>query len=465
MSSENHNNTDWTEQIGLLHRAVRQADVFKFIILRYNHFSAVTQVEHDLQEFAPTRPLLRLRAEQEDYYSLIQKIEQHSGFILIEDFQYLAATPSFFIGFNQRRDYLSKLPIQLLCFLPEGPEYIRTCMDNLRDWWSIRNFVLELRVEIHLNEMESIASMNSISKLGGITEAGKRKELSRILGRIESLDLEAENSQLLLSLYPQAHQLYLDLGEYNEALLLAHTWLKVLESSEKPEAKQTDAWMALSENYWLLGNYTEALRFGLKVVSIAEKDVPQKELLLADAYNNIALSYGKIGDLERQLEYSLKSLTIREKKLSPNNTSLAQSYNNLAEVYRDLRDYSKALEYHQRALAIWKKVLPALHPDLAIAYNNLAADYSRIGDYYKALEYSANALGIREQVFGTEHPTMAESYNNLASVYHNLNDAEKALTYMRKAAAIFEKVLPREHPNLQLVQKNLKILEEEQQSK
>lgn len=465
MSSEQQKKVDKLEQIRLLHRAVSQPDVFKFIVLRYNHFSAVNEVERDLREFAPDRSLLRLRTEREDYYSLIQKIERHTGFVLIEDFQYLASTATFFIGFNQRRDYLSKLPIQLICFLPQGSEYLRICMDNLRDWWSIRNLVLELSVEVNFNVIESIPSIDSISTLGGITEADKRKELARILARIESLEPTAENSQLLLSLYPQAHQLYIDLGEYNEALPLAHTWLKVLERSEKPEAKQTEVWMALSENHWLLGNYEKSLRLGLKVAAAIEPDVSTKALLLADAYNNIAVAYGRMGDHGKHLEYNLKALHLREKELLPDNPALAQSYNNLAETYMDLGDYIQALEYHQKALAVWEKAFSLEHSDIASSYNNLAATYFGLGDYEKALTYNQKALSIREKVLGAHHPALAESYNNLALVYNDLGHDKKAIEYMKKAVDIFEQAFPEGHPNLQLARKGLKILEAAQHNK
>jgi len=455
VSSENHNNTDWVEQIGLLHRAVRQADVFKFIVLRYNHFSAVTKVERDLKELDPNRPLLRLRAEREDYYSLIQKIEQHTGFVLIEDFQYLASTAAFFIGFNQRRDYLSKLPIQLLCFLPQGAEYIRTCMDNLRDWWSIRNFVLELRVEVDVNVIESMPSIDSISTLGGITEADKRKELVRILARIESLKPTAENSLLLLSLYPQAHQLYLDLGEYSDALKLAETWLHILELHTYSKEERAFVYGAIGENYRLLGDFNLALEYDQHALAIREKVLPMEHPVLASSYNNLAVIYGELGEYKKALDYHQKALATWEKLLPPEHPDLAGSYNNLAGIYGALGEHEIALEYHQKALVTWGKVLPQNHPYFAGAYNNLALTYYELGEYQKSLEYNQKALSVYQKVLSPDHPNLAQSYNNLAVTYGALGKHQKALEYYLKSLDIREKVLSTEHPVLAETYNNL----------
>ena len=312
-----------------------------------------------------------------------------------------------------------------------------------------------MRVEAALQTIHYISSTSRFSLLGGLIEVTKRTELDRILHRIKSLEKDQrsrhdEHDQLLLSLYAQAHQLHLDIGEYDKALLLAGIWLEALDYLTSPEEAKTGVWMALSENHWLLGNYTEALHMAFNVVSAIEQDSPQKETLLADAYNNIAVYYNSLGEFEKSLGYNLKALSLREQKLPLYSQAIAQSYNNLAETYRDLSNYSEALKHHQKALKIWEKTLTEDHPDMAASFNNIAAAYAGLGDYQKSLEYNLKALAIREKRFITGHPALAESYNNLASNLNELGDTEKALQYMRKAIAIFEKVLPDDHPNLQL---------------
>ncbi len=134
---------DWAEQVSLLQRAVRNPDVFRFIVVQYNYFTVVQKISALLRQLDPERPLLQLRCEKEDYYSLIEKLNQHSGFIILENFQYLAKSPDLYTGFNQRRDQISARPIQLICCMPADEQNVRRCKENLRDFWSIRDLLLK----------------------------------------------------------------------------------------------------------------------------------------------------------------------------------------------------------------------------------------------------------------------------------------------------------------------------------
>jgi hypothetical protein len=147
VSSNTSRPVEHAEQLRLLQRAVRQAEEFRFIVVQHNDRpAALAAVERELRQRWPERALLRLQTQQEDYYSLVRRIEQHRGFVLLDDFEHLAENPELYTGFNQRRDYLSTLPVQLLAFVFDDEDHfnIAACKEHLRDLWSIRNLVVEL---------------------------------------------------------------------------------------------------------------------------------------------------------------------------------------------------------------------------------------------------------------------------------------------------------------------------------
>lgn len=147
MSSNTSRPAEQAEQLRLLQRAVKHPEEFRFIVVQHNdRAAALAAVERELRQRWPERPLLHLQTKQEDYYSLIRRIEQHQGFLLLDDFEHLAQDPELYTGFNQRRDYLSTLPVQLLAFVFDDEDHlnIADCKEHLRDLWSIRNLVVEL---------------------------------------------------------------------------------------------------------------------------------------------------------------------------------------------------------------------------------------------------------------------------------------------------------------------------------
>ncbi len=488
---------------------MRHADVFRFVIIEYNYYSVVKKITAFLHHLDPDRPLMSIRAEKEDYFSLVEKLTNNIGFILIEDFQHIATLPELFAGFNQRRDQISQRPIQFICFLPAGEQNIRACKDNLRDFWSIRDLMLKFEdYAPEQTEQTSTLLQTSISNLGGLDAKSKKNELKRLRARIKVLEKDASaNIELLSDLFSQITQISEELGEYQNALKWAELWVTLLRKYNRPELELVKAIGAKADNYFLLGDYDKALEIHNRSLEILERTLPahhpdlarlynkiaevydalgqygksleynqnalaiQKKVLpaehpdLASSYNYIAVTFSHLGQLQKALEYFQKSLAIREKVLPAKHPDLANLYNNIAAVYNNLEEYQKALEFHLIALEIGGKLLPADHPNLATSYNNIATTYADLGALQKALEYNQKALAIREKVLSAYHPDLATSYNNIAWVYNNLGNLEKALDYMRQGLLILEKALPAAHPNIASAKKSLALFEKKLQEK
>ena len=207
--------------------------------------------------------------------------------------------------------------------------------------------------------------------------------------------------------------------------------------------------------YYKDGDYSKALEFFKKALTIQEKILGEYHLDTANSYNNIGLVYSNMRKYSKALEFYTKALDIYEKVLGKNHPSTAVGYNNIGYLYSDMRDYPKALEFLTKALHIKEKVLGKDHPDTANSYNNIGNVYGYIGDYPKALEFLTKALNIREKVLGKDHPDTALSYNNIGYLYSDTGDYPKALEFYTKALSIFEKVLGKDHPDTALSYNNI----------
>ncbi len=245
----------FNEQLNLLFRATRKEELFRFILLSYNHYDVINRVQNALRAKYQDRPQLRIRVADETYASLIERISGHRGFILIEDFDRLLGDHRIYLGFNQRRDLLTRLPVQLLCFIPEGNEYMRACMENIRDWWSIRNLVLHLEVEVKPADKTAPAvEQKQVSSFGGFDAAGKKEELDRLQARIAELESKQEGSDLLGSLYPQVLEILKDLGQYQKGLEIAERWQAFAKKHKWKKEAMAEIFNSLGTFHRHLGN-------------------------------------------------------------------------------------------------------------------------------------------------------------------------------------------------------------------
>lgn len=194
--------TIFQENIQLLLKATRSEQLFRFIIIQQNHIAVYYEVKEILAKKYPQRLILYINILLENYQTLTEKIFTHQGFVIIENFEALVNNPAFANGFNQRRDRLTQLPIQLICFLPEGKEYLRDCAEKIKDLWSVRDLILELNLlgEVSLSQIETM-------KLETFSFEETFLELNRLTERINELELNNFDPHLLTILEKQLNSL------------------------------------------------------------------------------------------------------------------------------------------------------------------------------------------------------------------------------------------------------------------
>lgn len=141
--------SNYVEETKPLFRLLR-TEAFRFIIVRYNHYSLVAKLKNDLLDHFPERPQNTVDGRNTDYRSLVDSYyHAEKGFFFVENFNDVLNNPEIYRGLNQRRDKLAMYPIALVVLLPASFDelYARQIMEKMPDLWSFRSLLLDLKTE------------------------------------------------------------------------------------------------------------------------------------------------------------------------------------------------------------------------------------------------------------------------------------------------------------------------------
>lgn len=185
-----------------------------------------------------------------------------------------------------------------------------------------------------------------------------------------------------------------------------------------------------------LGNYNDAIKYGLMAVEAKEPDIYTK---YAFGYflslNNLATYYGAIGQNDKELEI-LQYLVKRAEEIEPSVLEFEECtfLYNLAYSYLNNGDYTLAIE---TGLKI-KKIRENLGDKMWITniYILLARAYRFNGNIEEALYYANQAKCFQEEIGGDDNLTLAEIYDLLAMTSLDMDNYEEAERMKRNSISL-----------------------------
>jgi tetratricopeptide (TPR) repeat protein len=432
------------EELKLLVRILRE-ELFRFVLVEYNHASAIGQAEDFVRKIYPRRSVLRLSVKGNHFRSFSKQISNFKrGIVLIPDFEELfrPENDDFRIAFNQRRDWLAEQPIALLCFLPAGG--LQEVMKGMPDFWSRRD--AELNLQVSLPERSGLIMQESyISTIGGSDVAGKTAELQRLRTEIAATD--PNNFSQLDNLYRQLLPLLEDLGEYKAGLEAAREYqhlASVQHEASKDLLLLRYAFDRMATFHRYLGQYTDAEYHARKALELAEES--RDESSISSSQNNLALVLHALGDYEGAKSLLEKAVKSDEQHFGANHPTTAVRFSNLAGVLEALSDFNGAKKLLERVVESAEQHFGVRHPTTAVSYSNLASVLQELGDFTEAKSLLEKSIYSAEQNFGVHHPTTAMRYLNLATVLFSLQDYDKARPLLEKAQQVFLSKLGDKHP-------------------
>jgi signal transduction histidine kinase len=151
--------------------------------------------------------------------------------------------------------------------------------------------------------------------------------------------------------------------ENNQHDMALQMFIKVLEHSQSANDEESYAQGLglIGSHYLQIGEYNKALLYSLQELKIRENHSWQ-DVYLISTYNRLGQTHNKLVQFDSAIFYHIKALHIAQKS---NTTMLYNTYEYIAKAYQSAGKYALALEYYQK-YTVMKDSLIALENDQQI---------------------------------------------------------------------------------------------------
>ena len=196
-----------------------------------------------------------------------------------------------------------------------------------------------------------------------------------------------------------------------------------------------NAELTLSYSFTTLGNYSLAIDFGFKALSLAKKAGRPLEIIWSNA--RLAQCYFYQGDFSNSLQYDREIFKVVEKHFPD---SVAFIYTDLSKVFANMGQPDSAYYYAVRSYEQIKK----WHYDnwYTVIYPVLGNAYIAVKKYDSALLYFNS--GIAVCVKNNSKTDLVDIYNGIASVFNAMGKRDSATWYAKK---VFTQNIAAAYPN------------------
>ncbi|WP_338791134.1 tetratricopeptide repeat protein [Bernardetia sp. MNP-M8] len=445
-------NEKYTEEINLLFKALR-TDGFRFVIVKYNHYSLVQKLKADVENKFPTRSSFTIDAEKTDYKTFVESYYNlKEGFFFVENFDKILENPELYAGINQRRDKLANYPIALIAFIsPSAPVlYARQIMEKMPDLWSFRSLMIELEKEQVKSEkisLENILEHNiKISSLGGNTREEKITELERLENVLKTIDRQNDTS-LLESVLEQKATLQTDLGRYNEAIETLDLLISIVSDKEIKSKLLVNK----GRIYVEIGHYEKALRTHKKSFGVANNLYSKGNSLF-----HIGNTYLLIGNYSEALKNIKKSNKILEKlnKQERNKDymkALCYSYQITGLIFLSTNKNKKSKDFFERFNDLANDIYKLDNSDVEImvflaSYYQYTSLIELNEKNFEIALYESQRMAVAYEFFLVKVPNNITlqvgyilSYDRMADINSFLGNFSESLILYEKAIEIIKK--------------------------
>lgn len=485
-----------------------KTEAFRFVVVRYNHYNVVRQIQKELQAQFPDRPSTMLKTYEVDYRKIMDEYYALGrGFLFLESFDDILGdepnpnnTPTIVqnnerkrgitAGLNLRRDKLAQYPIALIVFIPATADklYARIIMEKMPDLWSFRSLVLDIEVASETRETATLSlsklTTSPSKKISEETLKAKRKELTILKKQLNNTP--QEETAYRLKLYPQIATLLTETGDYKNALKIIEEWGKIYPYN--------NVWVARADVYKEMGKIEQALEIYDKVVQYCEQELTKngvkldRSATLGDALKGEPVSqevYDKFIDskyvADDLAKVLLKIYNIEKDKdkliaILKRQLQLREDYGEsdsfevytlihylLGEKYYSIENYDEASIHLKESIKIIEKnkLETKRQNTLIDSLSYLGVIYLRQKSYEKIFEIANKISTILAKSYkenSDEKDTkqsMALSYALSGDANYYLGNHDKAFLLLKKAKYLFTE-LSEEYPEEEVYKNNLK---------
>ncbi len=174
-----------------------------------------------------------------------------------------------------------------------------------------------------------------------------------------------------------------------------------------------------------------------KLINVDNKLVEYKEnntIISADILSSIGYQYWVQGNYQEALRYLL--ISKKKHKANKNYKGVASTTLHIGLIYADLKEHNKALREYSKAIQLFSDL--KLTNDIATTFIKIATILIEQSKHIEALEYLNSALEIHTKnnfIYG-----IAEIHNRLNLIYINKNDLDQASYHIHESIRLSKKI-------------------------
>lgn len=453
---------NYSEETRPLFKLLRNP-AFRFVIVRYNHYSLVRRLADDLRSLFPDRQLVEMNAARADYQEITTVFfGMRSGFLLLDQFEDVLSLShdsqekeskeiqvsnerrrGITAGLNLRRDKLAQVPNALILLLRAADNTLfgKAIMEKMPDLWSFRSLIVNLEKRLEIAREIPLKNRQTAPEhvLNHLETEASEAELKRLIALVNTTP--QTETTYLSTLWPQIADQQEKLGRYEDALNSLEAWEQIAENQDLG-----DIWFRHGTILQLLGNLTDSEQNLLKAKDFFESNGDHLNLVRSIlSLGDIQLASDNLEQAQSWFENAL-ALTQHLLKNAPDNQDYGylagKSYERIGNVYLSLGKLTHASDYFEACMRITEDLYLA-NPQNALLKNGLAVSYERLGEVYRTLGLIEKALGffekynLLERELSNGHPQSILYKNNLASSFGELGTIHISLGNLEKALGFF----------------------------
>jgi CHAT domain-containing protein len=313
-----------------------------------------------------------------------------------------------------------------------------------------RALSLEERVlgKTHVDVARSLSTLAEI-----LIKTGKHNLAEREIARLKSIlesSTGSEDQALITSCLSYFSNLYIEMGEFDYAVVLSQQAFERAEAIGRPSYPDIASFiLGVAKVYEEKGDYADAESWYKRALALAEEALGDGHQDTYSLISDLARLYDKQGFYQKSALFHQRAIQILES--SPGSEqNLAYALGQFGWLHFNRGEYEKARPLFNRAVEIAAAALGVESHIYAIHINALAFLHYRTKEYSQTESLYLRSLGIVEKALGPEQVDAVTSIMGLADIYTATNRYERAEAFYHRALAIREKNLGLEHQDVAL---------------
>jgi|GEM_PF-1775737 len=464
------NESRFNEELHVLAKALRQHS-FHFIIIGYNHPDVYRDVSEWLRVHLTGRAIQELTVSGKSYREITGELE-HAGqnIVMIPDFDWLfnPENEPVCVALNQRRDYLARRELNLLCFIQASK--FKLLPVKIPDLWSLRSLELDFAYALREEKFPIAGKANIDSSLGGSTIPEKEAEVRRLEYQISKSD--KSNTALLQALKSQLATLQIELPPRQESDAFETIVIANNQGADIKNQFNGGTFNNPVFNYGS-GESLDLSRKSPEEILVAMSNLEEAEKAILSVFAVLPaepVTYTALDELlpgTENLEKILRKLAqqgliaynekdasftcspvVQEVTRRQNREKLFEHGKLLIATLIEKLDYEPGIGHFFNATyseaALFAHYAESILKTISNADNQLAILAERVGNFHqttgnldKALTFFEEYFQLRKELYEV-YPQNVEFKNGLAISYSKLGNTHSALGNLDKALTFYE---------------------------